>query len=121
VDITFSQQDSACQQTVNVILSCIMCLVAMSCWINFQSASGVGGSWPPCSPEINSCDYFFWGYLKDQVYCTNPHNVMGLQMKMKLLLKRSEVTQLTTKWITYGVHKVEGSHVEVVFTQRPHA
>jgi hypothetical protein len=23
-------------------------------------------------PDLNSCDFFFWGYLKDKVYNSNP-------------------------------------------------
>ena len=29
---------------------------------------GCGFDWPTFSPDINPCDYFLWGYLKDQVY-----------------------------------------------------
>jgi len=25
-------------------------------------------SWPPRSPGLTPCDYFFWGYVKDTVY-----------------------------------------------------
>jgi hypothetical protein len=26
------------------------------------------GIWPERSPDLNSCDFFFWGCLKDNVY-----------------------------------------------------
>jgi len=31
---------------------------------------GRGGPipWPPRSPDLNSLDFFFWGYLKETVY-----------------------------------------------------
>ena len=25
--------------------------------------------WPPCSPDLNPCHYYLWGYLKSKVYC----------------------------------------------------
>jgi hypothetical protein len=25
-------------------------------------------SWPPRSPDFTTCDFFFWGYVKDAVY-----------------------------------------------------
>ena len=25
-------------------------------------------AWPPCSPRATPCDFFLWGYVKDQVY-----------------------------------------------------
>jgi hypothetical protein len=27
--------------------------------------------WPARSPDFNSCDFFFWGCLKDKVYNSN--------------------------------------------------
>jgi len=30
---------------------------------------------------MNPRNYFLWGYLKDRVYCTNPHNVHKLQVE----------------------------------------
>jgi hypothetical protein len=28
--------------------------------------------WPARSPDLNLCDLFFWGCLKDKVYSSNP-------------------------------------------------
>jgi hypothetical protein len=30
------------------------------------------GIWPTRSPELENCDFFFWGCLKDNVYNSNP-------------------------------------------------
>jgi hypothetical protein len=32
----------------------------------------ISGIWPACSPDLNPCDFFFWGCLKDKVYNSNP-------------------------------------------------
>lgn len=29
-------------------------------------------SWPACSPDLSSCDFFLWGYLKSKVFQTHP-------------------------------------------------
>jgi hypothetical protein len=29
------------------------------------------GIWPARSPDLNTCDFFFWGCLKDKVYNSN--------------------------------------------------
>jgi hypothetical protein len=29
--------------------------------------------WPACSPDLNPCDFFFWGCLNGKVYNSNPH------------------------------------------------
>jgi hypothetical protein len=31
------------------------------------------GLWPPRSPDLNLCDFYLWGKLKDKVYVNNPH------------------------------------------------
>ena len=31
--------------------------------------------WPPRSPDMSSCDYFLWGYLKGRVYTHKPRNL----------------------------------------------
>jgi hypothetical protein len=47
-------------------MSC-MCLVAMFCRIDLHTQRfGCGCSWPPCSPDMNLCVYFLWGYLKEK-------------------------------------------------------
>jgi hypothetical protein len=30
------------------------------------------GIWPARSPELNPCEFFFWGCVKDKVYKSNP-------------------------------------------------
>ncbi len=38
-----------------------------------------GQIWPPYSPDLNLCDYFLWGYLKDRVYANNPTTLEQLE------------------------------------------
>jgi len=35
--------------------------------------------WPPRSPDLSSCDFFLWGYLKGRVYTHKPHNLNHLK------------------------------------------
>jgi hypothetical protein len=28
--------------------------------------------WPASSPDLNPCDFFYWGCLKDKIYSSNP-------------------------------------------------
>jgi hypothetical protein len=32
---------------------------------------------------MNPCKYFLWGYLKNHVYYTNPHNIQVLQAEIE--------------------------------------
>ena len=33
-----------------------------------QSADNTFGTWPPRSPDLTVCDFFLWGFVKDDVY-----------------------------------------------------
>ena len=35
--------------------------------------------WPPRSPDLSSCDFFFWEYLKGRVYTHKPRNLNELK------------------------------------------
>lgn len=35
--------------------------------------------WPPRSPDLTPCDFFLWGYLKDQVYSQLPNTLDELR------------------------------------------
>jgi len=39
--------------------------------------------WPPYSSDLNSCDFFFWGYIKDNCYAKNPKTVSDLVAAIK--------------------------------------
>lgn len=35
--------------------------------------------WPPRSPDLTTCDFFLWGYLKARVYATKPRTLDALK------------------------------------------
>lgn len=39
--------------------------------------------WPPYSPDLNPCDYFLWGYLKERIYQNNPQTLPALKDNIK--------------------------------------
>jgi len=47
--------------------------------------------WPPYSPDLNPCDYFLWGFLKDRVFSENVGNISLLKEKIKQVC--SEITE----------------------------
>jgi len=49
----------------------------------FPESFGCGWSWPPCSRDMNPCDYFLWGYLKEPVYRTTPYTTQELQAEIE--------------------------------------
>ena len=45
---------------------------------------GVGHNveWPPRSPDLTPCDFFLWGYVKDKVFSTSPHDINELRQRI---------------------------------------
>lgn len=61
--------------------------------LHYRKATSKGMDWPPCSPDLNPCDYFLWGHLKDAVHQQNPTTISELQQIISLECERiSELT-----------------------------
>lgn len=47
---------------------------------NFTNWIGFGGriKWPARSPDLTPLDFFFWGYLRSQIYRTRPKTIEEL-------------------------------------------
>ncbi len=39
--------------------------------------------WPPQSLDLNACDYFLWGYLKQRVYATKVASLEELKVRIQ--------------------------------------
>lgn len=48
--------------------------------------------WPPRSPDLNTCNYYLWGTLKDRVYMNNTHQLQevkdNIHGKIQSILKQ---------------------------------
>jgi len=47
--------------------------------LDYHGATETGIDWPAYSPDLNPCDFYLWGYLKDKVYQTNPKTIEDLE------------------------------------------
>ena len=77
-------------------------------------AMGHDHDWPARSPDLTPCDFFLWGWIKQRVYVTPPHNVQELRDRIL-----NSVQGLTPRMITNAVRAMEkralnnnGGHVE---------
>lgn len=52
-----------------------------------ESATGGVIDWPSNSPDLNVCDTFLWGYLKDRVYATAPASIEDLKQRISALVQ----------------------------------
>lgn len=85
--------------------------------LGYNSRHNGGMDWPPYSPDLNPCDFFLWGYLKDEVYCNNPKSIEELKAAIKHEVQN--IDQDTLRNVVRGfetrLHAVveqEGAHIE---------
>jgi hypothetical protein len=53
------------------------------------------GLWPPRSPDLSTCDFYLWGYLKGRVYEQIPRNVEELRDNTRNSIRNITTTELT--------------------------
>ena len=56
-------------------------------------------AWPPLSPDATPCDFFLWGYVKDQVYVPPlPASIQELKVRIRTAIETITVDMLQTVW-----------------------
>lgn len=85
--------------------------------LDYESRYGGGMDWPPYSPDLNPCDFFLWGYLKDRIYKNQPRNPD--ELKAKIIKECHGITTDTLSKVTAGFQRRlaavidrEGWHIE---------
>ena len=53
-------------------------------------------SWPPQSPDITPLDFFFWGYVKEQVFQESIQDIAYLKMRITTVIFRLNTSTHTT-------------------------
>lgn len=81
--------------------------------------TGGGIDWPPYSPDLNPCDFFLWGYLKDRVYKNKPTTLDELKEAIKSEIR--EIPRETYKNVAANfvlrlrhVIAIGGGHFETI-------
>jgi hypothetical protein len=73
---------------------------------------------PPRSPDANPCDFFLWGYVKDQVYIPPlPASIPELTVRIRTVNETITADMLQTVWneLNYRVDVrriTKGAHIE---------
>lgn len=73
--------------------------------------------WPPRSPDLNPCDFFLWGYLKDRVYKPMPQNLAELKNNIQKEFKNIPRDMLESVFENFIkrlnlIIKSNGDHIE---------
>jgi len=75
-------------------------------------------AWPPRSPDAIPCDFFLWGYVKDQVYVPPlPACILELKVQIRTAIETITADMLQTVWneLDYSVDVcriTKGAHLE---------
>lgn len=82
---------------------------------------GRGGptAWPPRSPDLNSCDFYLWGYMKYMVYATPVNNQEDLLNRIMMAAERirndqDELTRVSRSLLrrANACIRADGGHFE---------
>jgi hypothetical protein len=73
--------------------------------------------WPPRSPDLNPCDFFLWGYLKQRVYKPIPKTLDELKVNIEREIKKINEEMLKNVFENFKkrcslIVSAEGGHFE---------
>ena len=74
--------------------------------------------WPARSPDLTPCDFFLWGFLKEQVYKTNSTCVDELEISIREACLRIPVDLLHKTCHSFPerlkkLKAIKGGHIEI--------
>jgi len=99
------QQDGARPHTIPQVLEILHSKFQHRIVSNrFPQKFQCGFSWPSCSPDLNPCDYFLWGYLKDTVFSNAPRTLS--ELKERINESCGQVTKGMLTRIVHNLHYV---------------
>ena len=76
---------------------------------------------PPRSPDATPCDFFLWGYVKDQLYVPPlPASIPELKVRIRTAIQTITADMLQTVWneLDYRVDVcriTKGAHIEHLY------
>lgn len=62
--------------------------------LGYNKRYGCGIDWLPYSPDLNPCDSYLWGELKDCVYRTAPEDLADLKLSFTEQIKKMQVSEI---------------------------
>lgn len=74
----------------------------------FPELFNCGWTWPPYSPDLNPCDFYLWGYLKDRVYRRSPRTIPELKVEIEKEMRGNSNRYVATSGVKLRVTFGEG-------------
>jgi hypothetical protein len=59
------------------------------------------GTWPARSPDLNSCDYFLWIFLKDRLYNLMPKTLDDLKINIEREIRNIKQDVLKSTFLNF--------------------
>lgn len=89
--------------------------------LDYKEFNEEGIDWPPYSPDLNPCDFFLWGYLKDRVYANRPRTILELKDAISDEIQSIPAETFRKVAENFGhrirhVIEIEGGHFEHIVT-----
>ena len=104
------QQDSATPHTAT----------AVQTWLGqkFENKFIDKNLWPPRSPDLNPCDFFLWGHLKEVVYNPLPKTIDDLKANLEREIKKIPQKMLKNVFSNFKKRcefliSAGGGHIEI--------
>ncbi|GBM80288.1 hypothetical protein AVEN_70362-1 [Araneus ventricosus] len=84
--------------------------------LGYPKSKNMGNDWPPCSPDLNHCDSFLWGYIKDKVYAGNPQSIEDLKTAIQTVIESIETSTLQRVMQNFALRlrhiiAIDGRHI----------
>ena len=82
--VQWFQQDGATPHTTDEVLTFLHRHFNRRVISNrYPDLFNAGLKWPPTSPDLNPCDFFLWGFLKQEVFKQAPRTLTELRLKIE--------------------------------------
>jgi hypothetical protein len=114
----WSMQDGATLRTANVVLDSLNTIFGPRFMSHgYPERHNCGHSWPPLSPDLNPCDFFLWGFLKEKMFPMKFRDVM--KMIAMIIQLCSEIDEDVGRRVITNMHfrlqevvTQNGGHIE---------
>jgi hypothetical protein len=111
-------QDGATPHTANDTLDVLFSNFKQRVLSNrYSQRHNVGHDWPPHSPDLNPCDFFLWGFLKDKIFQQRVTSLDMLQERIRTVLTEVDISVCKRVVQNFtlrfrSVIKLKGGHME---------
>lgn len=114
-DYWFQQDGAGPHRTVDVLQSLSTMFNGHIIGLDCDRVTDSGLEWPPYSPDVNPCDYFLWGHIKDRVYRTSPATLEDLKIAIT-----QEVTAIGSEVLKRVIQNFESRVYNLVVSKGKH-